>query len=440
MARKSREGELMSNFINDKVLPKIMAFVNTKAIQALKDGLLYSMPLMIVGSVFLILAFFPYQPIADAFAASGLTDIFNQAYGATFNIMSMVAVVGISYTYVKNEGYEGLSPAVISLACFILLQPAFVNTDTGTVSNVIIKDWTSGKGMICAILVGLCFSYIYCWFMKKDITIKMPEGVPAGVANSFIALIPAAVLITLATLIHAIFTMGFHTTFVEWIYVVLQTPLQGITDSLGGVIVMAFMIPFLWFFGIHGATIIGGIMSPILQANSLANQAIIDAGLELTLENGGRIVTAQFLDQFITVTGSGITIGIVMYLVFFAKSQQFKSIGKLSVGPAFFNINEPILFGIPIVLNPIMAVPFILMPVLAGVIEYFALATGLCPLYGGVMVPWTTPVVISGFLIGGWRTALLQVVVLVASFFVYLPFIRKVDAMAVKSESEPVKD
>lgn len=430
----------MSNFINEKVLPKIMAFVNSKAIQALKDGLLYSMPLLIVGSVFLILAFFPYQPIADAFAACGATDVFNQAYGATFNIMAMVAVVGISYTYVKNEGYEGLSPAVVALACFILLQPAFVKTDAGTVSNVIVKDWTSGKGMICAILVGLCFSWLYVWFMKKDITIKMPEGVPAGVSNSFIALIPAAVMISLAAVIHAIFSIGFNTTFVDWIYRVLQTPLQGITDSLGGVIIMGFLIPFLWFFGIHGATIVGGIMSPILQANSLANQAIIDAGLELTLENGGHIVTAQFLDQFMTVTGSGVTIGIVLYLVFLAKSKQFKTIGNLSVGPAIFNINEPILFGIPIVLNPIMAVPFMLVPVLAGVIEYFALATGLCPLYGGVMVPWTTPVVISGFLIGGWRTALLQVVVLVMSFFVYLPFIRKVDKLALEDEKNEVAD
>ncbi len=417
----------MSDFMNNVLMPKVMAFINTKAIRALKDGLLYAMPLMIVGSVFLILAFFPYTPIADFFEASGLTAIFNQTYGATFNIIAIVAVVGIAYTYVRNEGYEGLSAGAIALACFILLQPAFVVKEGVMVDGIIDKGWTSGKGMICAILIGLITGWVYSWFLKKDITIKMPEGVPSGVANSFVALIPAAFLISGTALVYAIFKMGLNTTFVEWIYRVIQTPLQNLTDSLGGVIIMSFLIPFLWFFGVHGSTIVSGIISPVLQANSMANQAILDSGNALTVANGGRIVTMQFLDQFITVTGAGITIGIVIYLVFFAKSRQCKDIGKLSFVPALFNINEPVLFGIPVVLNPILAVPFMLVPVLSGVLQYFAIASGLCPLYGGIMVPWTTPPVISGFLIGGWRTALLQVVVLVMSFMVYLPFIRKID-------------
>lgn len=426
----------MNEFINEKVLPKVMAFVNTKAVQALKDGLVYSMPLIIVGSVFLILANFPYTPIADALAACGATSVFNQAYGATFNIVAIIAVMGISYTYVRNEGFEGLPAAAIALGCFILLQP----NSSGDVGNIILKDWTGGKGMICAILVGLIDGYIYSWFLKKNIIIKMPEGVPPAVANSFIALIPGAVEVCLWALVHAIMSLGFGTTFVDWIYVVLQTPLQGLTDSVGGVIVISFLIPFLWFFGIHGATIVGGIVSPILQANALANQALADAG-QLTLANGGHIVTNQFLDQFITVTGSGITIGVVIYLVAFAKSKQFKTIGSLSVGPCIFNINEPILFGLPIVMNPIMGVPFMLVPVVVALVEYFAIATGLCPLYTAISVPWTTPVVISGLLIGGWRTALLQVVTVAISALLYFPFVRKVDMMAYENEqNEPAED
>lgn len=426
----------MGTILNEKVIPAIMKFINLKPMLALKDGLLYSMPLMIVGSVFLLLANFPYTPIAEWFAAQGITPILNQTYGATFNIMSMVAVIGIAYQYVKREGYEPLSAGVIALACFILLQPAFAIKDNILFDGVIVKDWTAGKGMICAILVGLLTGVIYTWFMKKEITIKMPAGVPEGVANSFVALIPAAVIITATTIIYAIFQLAFDTTFVEWIYKMIQTPLQGLTDSLGGVIVMSLTIPFLWWFGVHGSTIVGGIMGPILQANTLENQAILDKGLELTTANGGHIVTQQFLDQFITVTGAGLTIGLVMYLVFFAKSAQCKGIGKLGLGPGIFNINEPVLFGTPIVLNPLMAVPFIAMPVLAGVIQYFAISTGLCPLYGGVMVPWTTPPIISGFLVGGVRSMLLQIVILVLSFFVYYPFIRKVDKMAYKNEQD----
>ena len=134
------------------------------------------------------------------------------------------------------------------------------------------------------------------------------------------------------------------------------------------------------------------------------------------------------------VTGAGITIGLVLYMALRAKSKQLREIGKLGLIPSFFNVNEPVLFGTPIVLNPMLLVPFMLTPMLAGIIEYVAIYTGLCPMYGGVVVPWTTPVIISGFLVGGWRTALLQAVVLVLSVVIYFPFIRSMDRRYVKDE------
>ena len=425
----------MKNYINDKVIPKMMVFINTKAIQGLKDGLLYSMPMMIIGSIFLLLANFPYLPLAEALRAAGITPVLNQAFESTFNVMALIASVGIAFTYVKNEGYNGMPAGVISLCTYLLLQPSSVVTADGSSAGVIFKTWTGGQGMIGAIIIGLLVGWIYTIFLKKNITIKMPAGVPEGVAVSFVALIPGAVIIILASVIYAAVQLAADITPMEWIYNTIQIPLQGMTDSFGGVIAMGFLIPFLWFFGVHGSTLVGGIMGPLLSANSAANQRIIDQGLELTLENGGHIVTQQFLDQFMTVTGAGLTIGLVVYLAFFAKSVQCRQIGKLGIGPAFFNINEPVLFGTPVVLNPIMAVPFMFMPVISGVIQYAAIYTGLCPMYTGILVPWTCPPVISGFLIGGWRTALLQILILVLSFFVYLPFIRVVDKMYVKQEN-----
>lgn len=430
----------MGKYMNEKVIPKIMAFINTKAIQSLKDGMVYSMPLLIVGSIFLILANFPIKAVSDALAASGITDILNQAYGATFNISAMIAVIGIAYNYVKLEGQEPLSGGIVALSVFLLLQPSSVLMENGdVVGNIINKDWTAGKGMIGAILIGWIVAFVYCWFLKKNIRIKMPAGVPGGVANAFSALIPAGAIVLGATVIHGICDMGLHATAMELIYSVIQTPLQGMTDSPAGAILMCFMGPFLWMFGVHGSTIVGGIMSGLLQANSLANQAIVDSGMELTVANGGHIVTQQFYDQFINVTGAGLTIGVVIYMVAFAKSKQLKTLGRLEAVPALFNINEPILFGIPIVMNPILAVPFIAMPVIACVIQYVALATGLCPLYTAIQVPWTCPPIISGFLVGGWRSALLQVVIFIISFFVYLPFIRRVDKMNLKMEEEAAK-
>lgn len=425
----------MQEFFGNKVVPAIMKFVSLKGVVALKDGLLYTMPLSIVGSVFLLLANFPVQAVVDWLSSMGWMDPLNQAYGATFNISALVAVVGIAYEYVKKEGYQALNAGVLGFVVFLITTNSFVVSESGEiVSNVIDKTWTAGQGMITAILIGLIVGWVYSWFMKHDIRIKMPAGVPEGVANSFTALIPAFAIITGATLVYSFFKFVLDTTFIEAVYTVIQTPLQGMTDSLGGVIMMTFLTPFLWWFGVHGSTIVGGIMGPLLGANALANQAILDSGMALTIENGGRIVTGQFIDQFITVTGSGLTIGLVTYMIFFAKSKQCKELGKLGGVPGIFNINEPILFGTPIVMNPFLALPFIGMPVLSGIITYFALATGLVPLFSAITVPWTTPPIISGFIIGGWRAALLQAVILVLSFFAYLPFIRKIDKMNFEAE------
>lgn len=424
-----------TNILNNKIIPVIMKFVSLKAVIALKDGLIYSLPLTLIGSVFLLLANIPYKPVADFISSRGWDEPMNQAYGATFGIMAIVCCIGIAYTYVKNEGYEPLSPGMVAFSIFVLTTNSYVkNADGSIISNVIPKEWTAGQGMVTAIIIGLLTGFVYTWFMKHDIKIKMPAGVPEGVMNAFSALIPGAVLIIFGTIIYILFKVIGNTTLVEFIYRVIQIPLQGVTDSLGGVIVMGFMVPFLWWFGIHGSTIIGGLMAPILQANTLDNGAIVAAGKELTLANGAHIVTQQFLDQFMTVTGAGMTIGLVLAMVFIGKSTQSKELGKLTLVPAIFNINEPVLFGTPIVMNPFMAIPFICMPMISGLILYFSIYTGLIPPFGGVLVPWTTPPIISGFLVGGWKTALLQAAILALSFFVYLPFFKKVDKMNLENE------
>lgn len=426
----------MNDFMNEKVLPPILKFVNKKAITALRNGMLYTMPFTIVGSIFLLLSNFPVQTVADWVKDSGLGVYFDQAYGASFAIMSIFAVMGIAYSYVKNEGFEGLPAGMIGLVVYLLtMRSTVTDAESGiTIGNVIDKSWTSGQGMISAILVGLFVGWGYSWFLKRDIRIKLPEQVPANVANSFTALIPASVLITVAMIVYAIFDIVMKTTVVEWIYDVIQSPMQGVTDSLGGALLLGFSTPFLWFFGEHGSTIVGGIMGPILQANSLANSDILNSGKELTLANGGHIVTQQFYDQFINVTGAGMTIGLVMFMAVLARSAQYRQLGRLSLAPAFFGINEPIVFATPIVMNPIMVIPFILTLVVSSMITYFALYTGLVPLFTAIQVLWTTPPVISGFLISGWQAALLQLIVLTIVFFIYFPFVRKMDRINVAQE------
>ena len=139
-------------------------------------------------------------------------------------------------------------------------------------------------------------------------------------------------------------------------------------------------------------------------------------------------------DRFSTVTGAGMTIGLVVFMCFMARSAQMRSIGKLALVPGIFNINEPVLFGVPIVMNPMLALPFFIMPPLSAGSTYLLIKAGILPYLNGVQVPWTTPPVISGFLIGGWKVAIWQAIILIISFFVYLPFARSYDNVLYKQE------
>lgn len=429
-----------SERINEKVIPLVMKFANMKGLIALKDGIMFNMPLTIIGSIYLLLGQLP-MPAFNNFMASKLgkdwAQPLSQVNGATFGIMAIIATMGIAYIYVRNEGYEAFGASILALVSFVIITSSSVtDAKSGVVINKVIpKTWTGGQGMITAILVGLFVGAVYSWFLTKKFTIKMPEGVPQGVANAFTSLIPGFVIIFCAFLVYVFFRATMNKTFVEWIYQILQLPLQGLSDSFGAAIIIAILFSFFWWFGIHGTTLVHGLVVALLTANSMANQEIFDKTGEITVANGAHIVTEQFLSLY-TLGGTGLTLGLVIAMVFASKSKQFKQLGKLTLLPGLFNVNEPILFGFPIVMNPIMFLPFIAVPTIAAILEYVAIAVGFVTPYTMVMVPWTTPPIISGFILGGWRLAALQAVLIVISAVIYYPFFRKLDDMNLKAEQE----
>lgn len=428
----------MEKFINEKVVVYISKFTNTKVIKALKDGMMFSLPFLMIGSLFLLIANLPIKSLNKLVAECGLADICSQVYSSTFSLMALFTVVGITYSYLKNDKIStAVNGALTGLAAFVLLTPSSKVLENGeAVTGVISKDWTAGQGMICAILIGFLVGYIYSLCIRKDIRVKMPEGVPPGVADSFSSLLPTGIITIICAIIYAVCHFVFKTTFAELIYSAIQIPLQGVTDSFAGVVIMTVMMSLLWWTGVHGGSICGGILSPILQANMASNQKILDSGVALTVQNGGHIFTQQFWDNFLCMSGAGIVIGLVIYITFFAKSESLRSLGKLSIVPNIFNINEPIIFGTPIVLNIYLLVPFVLVPLIIGISSYLLMYFGILPLFSGVMVPWTTPPIISGFLIGGWKVALWQLVMIIISFVVYFPFIKKIDTLSSKNENK----
>lgn len=432
----------MSNF-NQKiqaVMPYVMGFVNSKPVKAIKDGFLYTMPLTIIGSVFLLLAFIPIpgygELMASIFGDNWQRPLW-QVVGATFDILALIGVFGIAYSWVQNEGYQGVSAGIFSIVAMLILNDNFIlAADGATLGGVIPKAYMGGKGMIVAIFVGITVGWIYSWCMKKNLTIKMPDGVPQGVANAFTALIPGALIILSACFTWIFFKFSFDKTVVVVLYDLLQIPLQGLSDSLGGVIVVALLISLLWWCGVHGSAIVMGIMGPIVTANALQNQELLIKGEQLIAGENAKIVTNQFIDQYVTFGGAGLTLGLVVCMLMFAKSTQYRDLGKIAIMPGLFNINEPVIFAFPIVFNPLMLIPFLGAPIISVLMVYFSLSAGLVEPFTAITVPWTTPMIISGFIVGGWKAALLQISVFLMTICVYYPFMKAQDNIACKNEGE----
>lgn len=432
----------MEKPLSQRFMEGVGRFVNTKPVIALKDGMLAILPLTVVGSIFLIIGNLPFPGLNEwitGVLGEGWAQPFAQVNAGTFAIMGLVSCFSIAYAYAKNSGIDGLPSGVLALSSFfITLRDGFMMEDGEVLGNAVEKVWLGGQGMIAAIILGLSVGAIYTAFVKNKWTIKMPEQVPDAISKQFEAMIPAFVIFILSMIIFVIsdkLTGG--GTFVELIYSVIQIPLQGLSDSWLGAIGIAFFISFLWWFGVHGQSVVNGIVTALLLSNLSSNQALQVAG-QLTAETGS-IVTQQFLDSFLLLSGSGITFGIVVCMLFFAKSEQYKSLGKVAALPALFNVNEPVIFGFPIVLNPIMFIPFILVPVLAAIVVYASIASGFMAPFSGVTLPWSMPGIISGMLVAGWKGALVQIIILVISVAVYYPFFKIQDNKAYENEQAQIE-
>jgi PTS system cellobiose-specific IIC component len=445
-----------SSWFNDNVFPKIMKFVNSKPITAMKNGMIFSLPFLIIGSLFLILANVPFAPVANWMNESGLSNYWNQAFNTSMNVASVFSVVGIAYVWVRDEGFEPLPAGLTALVSFFMIQNLSVanplNADSyegfdqlpaaaqeiasNPVGGVFDLANFGAKGAITAILIGMLVGWGYSAMMKRHWTIKLPEQVPASVGNQFAAMIPSAIVMSVTLAVYAFFQAVFNSTVLEQIYTWIQAPLQGLSNSPFAIVFIAFLVPFFWFFGVHGGLIVGSIAGSFLGANSLDNARLYSenaANWSLDVP-GVHIVTSSMYDNIINLSGSGITIGLVIFTLFFARSQQMKSIGKIEAVPGVFNINEPFMFGLPIILNPLLAVPFFLTPVIAVSVSYAAVFFRIVPPLTGIQAPWTTPPILSGLIIGGWQWAILQAVVLAISTALYFPFARKFDRVLLEQE------
>lgn len=408
-----------------------------KYLTAIRDGFLLTTPLLIVGSIFLLIANFPIPGWTEFWArffGENWTAFISKPTNATFDIMAILAVIGIGYSFSGLMKVDQLAGAAVGLVAWFILLPYQVTDGTVTLSGLPL-GWVGSRGIFVGILAAFLAIHIFAWVTKKGWVIKMPEGVPPTVTKSFAALIPSAAVMLVFFLINVVFSMTPYGNAFEFVFRILQRPLMSLGNTLGAVMIAMGFQHLFWFFGINGGSIVGSIMQPILTPLSIENLEAFQVGAALP-----NLVNQQFYDLFTTFGGAGSTLSMLIAMLLVCKSDRIKKLSGISLAPAIFGINEPIIFGLPIVLNPVLLVPFILTPMFNIVVSYFSMALGLVPFCSGVQLPWTTPVIISGFLTTGWRGAVLQIILLAVGVLIYLPFVRMMDKQYLEESGKAGED
>lgn len=413
----------MQNALLDKIERFSYKIGQQKHIIALRDGMILTMPLILVGSLFVIIQSFPVPAWEEFLVSIGAMSYLGGIITGTFGIMGLVAVFGIAKRLADSYKVDGTSAGVVALASYLMLVPL----QEGMMST----GYFGSRGLFVAVVVGLMTGELFRILIQKNIVIKMPESVPPMVAKSFTSLIPAFVIISVFIGIDLLFkALGFTDIF-QVMLVILAEPLKGASNTLWGALLAILFNSVVWLFGVHGGQLVSSIMDPVWFMNTDANREAFQAGLELPF-----IVTKPFLDNFAWVGGSGASIGLAIFLFFFAKSQQNKALGKLAIVPDIFSVNEPMLFGFPIVLSLDLAIPFILTPLVTGTVSYLAMDWGLVHKTVGIMIPWATPPIISGYLSTGGHISgsILQIVNILISVAIYYPFAKRIDNRMRKEE------
>lgn len=430
--------EKFMNFMERYIVPVASKIGAQRHLVAIRDGFATIMPLMIIGSFGLLIHNFPIQSVKDLFAAGQplhwLDVIALNVYGGSMFLMGLFAAMSIGYALGKSYDVDGFATGLVTLASSLILTNMFAykapvtwgGFDAGTLGwePGLFTKWLGPSGLITILIVTLITGTIFAKLSQnKKLVIKLPDGVPPAVARSFSALLPTMITLTLVGIVFAICeAFGYAEVYLH-VYNLISKPLMGLANSLPVLLVLILIQQMLWFFGLHGSNILAPVINSIFLALTAENMAAIAAGET----QGIHIINSQFLDSYVNLGGSGLTAALMIAMIISSKSAINKSIRNVATGPAFFNINEPVIFGLPIVLNPIYIIPFVLAPMVSACIAYVLSVIGFVAPASAV-VPWTCPPVISAFLATGqWQGAVVALINIAVSVFIYLPFVMYAD-------------
>lgn len=422
--------EKLTNWLEQHIYPAAVFFQENKYLASIQYGMMLSIPLLLVGAFACIISDFPI----DAFQTFMASVVGEEVWAewnwsvlnpATIGLLSLVAMSGMAYELGRRNGVTPMPGVAISLMSFFLLIHADEN-------GMISQGEFGATTLFLCIIVAIVSVEIYSFCIKRKITIKMPASVPEFVSSQFAALIPALFCAILWIVVRYLIQLTPYETASNMIYGLLQAPLTGLGTSLVGTLIAEFINSVLWFFGIHGTNVVASVMEPLWYAARDANWQVY---MQDALAVRPYIATIDFSNMIMYLTGSGITLPLCVEMAFMCKSQRLKTVGKGAIIPGIFNVNEPVIFGLPIVMNPMMLIPFLVAPLVCVAVAFGAMATGIVPSPIGVPVPWTLPAPISGWMMcADWRGGALQLVNLFIAGAIYWPFIKVLDREYTKEE------
>ena len=412
---------------------------NNKVLIAIRDGFLVSTPLIIVASIFLVIANFPIPGYVDflaQFFGQGWPSKMDAIIDSTFSVLGLLGAVGIGYAYARQLESDPIAGGAVALVCFLIITPKvhsdFVNAANGKAFNGFALAHLGSAGMFLAMITAIISVKIFVTVKNKGWVIKMPDGVPPAVTQSFAALIPSAFAMFFFFVVYLVFSATDYQYAHNFIYKILQAPLMGFGQSLIFEPIYQFLSTLFWFFGINGPAVTNTVFNPIHLALTAENLEAFKQGA--TLPN---IFTGPFGDFFGNFGGGGSTLSLVFLMVFFGKSERMKKLGRLAIVPGIFGINEMIIFGLPVVLNPLIVIPFILTPLVNTILATIATLIGLIPYTTGAALPWTTPFFFSGWLSTGSIVAgLFQIVLIIIGMGIYYPFFKVIDKQYLHEEHQ----
>jgi cellobiose PTS system EIIC component len=406
-------------FLTYQLAPALLAVSENVYLASIRAGMVSIVPLTIIGGLFMIVANLPVAGWEERVKA--WLPLLELPVSATFGLLAVFVCFAIGYELGKIFKLEALSSATIATLVFLLIS---LDPETQGLA----KESLGSKGLFTAILIALICVRVQKFFNDRNLIIKLPESVPAVVYESFASLLPMVFLVVVFWAIRFVGGVDFNALTVK-----AFSPLVFALNTLPGILVYAFLVTMLWSIGINGDNTMDAVVAPVFLQFLAANVEAIANKTPMPY-----VTALGFFTTFVNVGGTGATIALALVMIN-SKEPAFRKISRISLPTQIFQINEPIFFGFPIVLNPVFMAPYILNALILTASSYLLIEAGLIrkPF---VNIPWTTPPVIGHYLVtgGDWRAAVWGVVSILMAMGVYWPFAKAAERARLKVEAEKV--